>query len=110
MKNKYWIMLFGAIFAVCLVCMLLPVDNDAATKAQIRSEDAVVTEISSALMGSDDFANYSARIPGVYFFLHTNNREKNLVKTNHNPAFDVDEEVLWKGVLAYVATARKFLN
>ena len=43
MKNKYWIMLFGAIFAVCLVCMLLPVDNDAATKAQIRSEDAVVT-------------------------------------------------------------------
>lgn len=73
-------------------------------------EDAVVTEISSALMGSDDFANYSARIPGVYFFLHTNNREKNLVKTNHNPAFDVDEEVLWKGVLAYVATARKFLN
>ena len=73
-------------------------------------EDAVVTRISSALMGSDDFANYSSRVPGVYFFLHTNNKEKNLVKTNHNPAFDVDEDVLWKGVLAYVATAIRFLK
>lgn len=73
-------------------------------------EDAVITKIASALMGSDDFANYSARIPGVYFFLHTNNKEKNIVKTNHNPAFDVDEAVLWKGVLAYVATAMKFLK
>lgn len=73
-------------------------------------EDAVVTEISSALMGSDDFANYSSKIPGVYFFLHTNNKEKNITATNHNPRFDVDEGVLWKGVLAYVATAMKFLN
>lgn len=70
----------------------------------------VVKSISSALMGSDDFANYSSRIPGVYFFLHTNNEEKGVVKTNHNPCFDVDEAVLWRGVASYVATAMHFLK
>jgi len=78
--------------------------------AKVLGEDAVVKKISSALMGSDDFANYSSKIPGVYFFLHTNNKEKNIVKTNHNPGFDVDEEVLWKGVVAYVATALNYLK
>ncbi len=72
--------------------------------------EEILTETPSALMGSDDFANYTDRIPGVYYFLCTNNPDKNIVETNHNPAFDVDEEVLWKGVASYVATALKFLN
>lgn len=70
----------------------------------------VVTRISSALMGSDDFANYAERIPGVYFFLCTNNTEKEISVANHNPEFDVDESVLWKAVAAYVAVAEQFLN
>ena len=72
--------------------------------------ESVVTRISSALMGSDDFANYAQKIPGVYFFLCTNNPEKGIVWANHNPAFDVDESVLWKGVAAYTAVAMKFLS
>jgi len=77
--------------------------------AEILGEDRVVTQISSALMGSDDFANYAALVPSVYFFLHTNNKEKGIVEANHNPSFDLDEEVLWEGVAAYVAIALKFL-
>lgn len=73
-------------------------------------EDKVVTGISSALMGSDDFANYASQVPGVYFFLHTNNPEKNIIQANHNPGFDVDEAVLWEGVAAYVAIATEFLK
>ncbi len=73
-------------------------------------ETKVVTEKSSALMGSDDFANYAGQVPGVYFFLHTNNPEKNLIQANHNPGFDVDEAVLWEGVAAYVAIAMEFLK
>lgn len=72
--------------------------------------DSVVTKISSALMGSDDFANYAEKIPGVYFFLHTNNPEKGITVSNHNPKFDVDESVLWKGVAAYCAIALKYLK
>lgn len=73
-------------------------------------EDTVVTKISSALMGSDDFANYAERVPSVYYFLCTNNPEKGIIEANHNPHFDVDEDVLWKGVSSYVATALKFLE
>jgi len=78
--------------------------------AEVLGEDAVVTRISSALMGSDDFANYADRIPGVYYFLCTNNPEKNIVESNHNPHFDVDESVLWQGVASYVSCAMKYLK
>jgi amidohydrolase len=61
------------------------------------------------LMASDDFCHYAVRVPGVYFFLHTNNRQKGIEAFNHNPGFDVDESVLWEGVAAYVATAWCYL-
>lgn len=73
-------------------------------------EDKVYTSIPSALMGSDDFANYAEKIPGVYFFLCTNNKEKGLVQVNHNPEFDVDEDVLWEGAAAYCAIALEYLK
>ena len=76
----------------------------------ILGEDRVVTKISSALMGSDDFANYASKIPGVYFFLNTNNADKKIIEANHNPKFDVDEDVLWKGVAAYTAIAMEYLK
>jgi len=42
-KNKYWILIFGLLFAACLALALLPADDTPVFKAQIRSEDAVVT-------------------------------------------------------------------
>ncbi len=78
--------------------------------ANALGKDSVVTRISSALMGSDDFANYAERVPSVYYFLCTNNPEKGIVEANHNPRFDIDEDVLCKGVASYVATALKFLE
>ena len=76
----------------------------------VLGKESIVTKVTSALMGSDDFANYAERIPGLYFFLHTNNTEKGIVVSNHNPKFDVDESVLWKGVAAYCAIAIKYLS
>lgn len=77
---------------------------------EVLGEERVATKLSSALMGSDDFANYASVVPSVYFFLHTNNRVKGIVEANHNPCFDLDEDVLWEGVAAYVAVAKKFLK
>lgn len=78
--------------------------------AEVLGQDSVATKISSALMGSDDFANYAEKIPGVYFFLNTNNAEKGITETNHHPAFTVDEAVLWRGAAAYAAIALKYLR
>lgn len=73
-------------------------------------EDGVNRTVDTALMGSDDFANYACRIPGLYFFLSTNNPEKGITEPNHSPRFDVDEEVLVRGVAASVAIAIEYLN
>lgn len=78
--------------------------------SNVLEKESIVTKISSALMGSDDFANYAERIPGVYFFLCTNNPSKGITEANHNPAFDVDEDVLWRGIAAYVSTATEYLK
>lgn len=71
--------------------------------------DSVYNQTKSALMGSDDFANYASKIPSVYFFLHTNNG-KDICFSNHNPRFDVDESVLIKGVVSYLAIVLNYLK
>ena len=76
---------------------------------KLFGEEAVKTSLSHALMGSDDFANYAALVPSLYFFLHTNNKEKGIVEANHNSSFDVDEAVLWRGVAALVSIAKDYL-
>ena len=43
MKNKYWIMLFGAIFLLCLALALLPSADAPATQAQIKCGDKTTT-------------------------------------------------------------------
>ena len=70
--------------------------------------ESVYNQSKSALMGSDDFANYANKIPAVYFFLHTNN--KDICYANHNPKFNVDEKVLIKGVVSYALIALDYLN
>lgn len=77
---------------------------------KVIGKDKVITKTKSALMGSDDFANYASKVPAVYFFLHTNNNEKGIIETNHNPRFDIDESVLWEGVAAYVSIAIGYLK
>ena len=41
-KNKYWILIFGVIFAACLLLMLLPQNAAPATSAQVVSEGKIV--------------------------------------------------------------------
>lgn len=93
------------------------VDNDKAMAelaaravADIVGEEKVHTTLPRPLMASDDFANYAERIPSVYFMLHTNNEKKGIVETNHNPYFDIDEDVLASGVAAYISIASRFLE
>ncbi len=78
--------------------------------ASVLGEKNVRTQLPNPLMASDDFSNYAKRIPSVYFMLHTNDEKKGIMESNHNPRFDIDENVLWEGIAAYTAIAIKFLN
>ena len=42
MKNRYWIMILGAIVVLCLALVLIPADTEPAARAQITSEGKVI--------------------------------------------------------------------
>ncbi len=61
-------------------------------------------------MGSEDFSCYQAEVPGVYYFLSAANAEKDTCHPHHNPRFNVDEDVLWRGAAMLCALAEDYLQ
>ncbi len=60
-------------------------------------------------LGGEDFANYLQKIPGAFFFLSSSNPKKATDIPHHNPKFNIDEDVMWKGVVAFIRIVHKFL-
>ena len=60
-------------------------------------------------MGSEDFSCYQKEVPGVFYFLSSAADERTCIP-HHNPRFDIDESVLWKGSAAFVALTEDFLK
>lgn len=73
--------------------------------SQAIPDSPVVTHIDSSNMGGEDFAFYLQQVPGAYFFLSTYAPEKGADIPHHNEHFDIDEDALWRGSVAYAATA-----
>jgi amidohydrolase len=61
-------------------------------------------------MGSEDMAFMLERIPGCFFFVGSANPEKGLSHSHHHPKFDIDEEVLPRGVALICEAALNLLN
>ncbi len=66
--------------------------------------------IDNRTMGSEDFSEFSERVPGVFMFLGTANEKIGSHRSHHHPQFAIDEETLPKGVEMYVRIALKFFN
>lgn len=71
-------------------------------------EEAVANH--PAWMASESFAFYQKYFPGTFAFLGVENPEKGTGADNHNPHFDIDEDVLKLGVASTVQYALDFLN
>lgn len=61
-------------------------------------------------MGSEDMAYMMEDIPGCYFFIGSNNKEKGLVFGHHHPQFDFDEQALPRGVALMSAAVMELLK
>lgn len=61
------------------------------------------------MMGSEDFANYAAKIPAVFGFLGCRNESKGIVHVNHHEKFDVDESILPRGTAIMTQFAVDYL-
>jgi amidohydrolase len=60
-------------------------------------------------LGSEDFAYMAQQRPAAMFRLGIRNEERGIVHGLHNNHFDVDEDVLPKGVSIFVQAVREFL-
>jgi amidohydrolase len=63
-----------------------------------------------ARMGSESFAMYLPMWPGVFAFIGVTNEEKGVGADHHNPYFDLDEDVLYKGSASAATYAIEFLK
>lgn len=76
--------------------------------AKIMSEDAVMEM--PKMLGSEDFSEYLAKVPGTFAIVGTANEEKDTCYANHHPMFDIDEDMLVNGVALHAQYAYDFLN
>jgi len=90
-----------------------PVVNDARATAlaadaarDLLGADRVVA-LTRPTMGAEDFAYYLERVPGCYWFLNTADPARGNGYPNHNPRFDVDEDLLWAMVAVNLAAAER---
>lgn len=62
------------------------------------------------VMGGEDFAEFTRRVPSAFYFVGARNKEKGFHYPHHHPLFDIDEDVLLIGVEMHVRSALAYLN
>ncbi len=91
------------------------VNNDAIARTVQGTAQRVLPsptlETSSYLtMGAEDMAFMQEKVPGCYFFVGSNNKERHLDYGHHHPKFDFDEEALPRAAALMAAAAIDVLN
>ncbi|CAN0925643.1 IAA-amino acid hydrolase ILR1-like 1 [Linum grandiflorum] len=68
------------------------------------------TKLSPSFMGSEDFAFYLDKVPGVFMFLGVRNEDLGALYPPHNPYFSIDEDALPVGAALHAAFAHSYLS
>ena len=61
-------------------------------------------------MGAEDMAFMQEKVPGCYFFIGSNDKERHLDYGHHHPKFDFDEEALSRGAALMAAAVADILK
>lgn len=78
------------------------------TAEQLYGQD--VNQEFGPLMGSEDFAYYLEKVPGVFAFIGSKNEQLGINHAHHNDHFTVDESCLKHGAAMYAAFAINYLK
>lgn len=79
------------------------------TGAQVLGKDKVITKEVGVMIG-EDFAEFTRRVPGAFYFLGVADEKKGTHYEHHNARFNIDEDVLPKAVEMHVTLAKKYLG
>ena len=77
---------------------------------EVVGEEDVVSKVPAPNMAGEDFAYYLQKVPGSFFFLSSSNPVKHTDVPHHNPHFNVDEDVLYKGSAMFVKIVEAYLK
>ena len=77
---------------------------------EVVGESRVIDHVDAPNMGGEDFAYFLNQVPGAFMFLSSSNPEKHTDVPQHNPRFNVDEDVLWIGSAMFVKIVERFLE
>lgn len=72
--------------------------------------DATLDMSGYLTMGAEDMAFMQEKVDGCYFFIGSNNKEKNLDYGHHHPKFDFDEQALINGAALMASAAAGLLT
>lgn len=72
--------------------------------------DATLDMSGYLTMGAEDMAFMQEKVDGCYFFIGSNNKEKNLDYGHHHPKFDFDERALVNGAALMASAAAGLLT
>lgn len=90
--------------------------NDDAVAARVQQTartllpEAALDTAPYMTMGAEDMAFMQEKVPGCYFFIGSNNKEKHLDYGHHHPKFDFDEEALMRGAALMASAAADILK
>ena len=90
--------------------------NDDSVSAKVQDTarrifpDLELDTSSYLTMGAEDMAFMQEKVEGCYFFIGSNNKEKNLDYSHHHPKFDFDEQALINGTALMASAAADLLK
>jgi amidohydrolase len=78
------------------------------TAAEVFGDEHAITD--NVTIASEDFSEFSERVPGVFMFLGAGSEVKGTTVSHHNPRFNIDEDILLNGVAMHVHGALNYFN
>ena len=93
----------------------IPLVNNTELVNIAKASACVVTGCESDITGhfcmaSEDFSEFSSRVPGVFIFLGTGDEKKESHYPHHNPRFNIDEDTIPPGIELYIRFAMRFFD
>jgi amidohydrolase len=94
--------------------MSLPIINDPGVIERLRSGFEQVApnwtyRDDARTMAAEDMAYFLEKVPGVFFFVGSANKERGLDYPHHHPRFDIDEEALVIGASLLASAVSEYV-
>lgn len=88
--------------------------NDAALTGTVRKVAKTVVDatdvVNYSYIAGEDFAEFTRKVPGVFYFIGCGNEQLDTCYPHHHPKFNIDESVMKNGVEMHIKTALAYLN